>query len=73
MLMKKKILGENVAPKCEYCKNGVPAADGEHILCEKMGILDFNFVCKKYVYDPLKRTPRRPTEAMEFTEDDFKL
>ncbi len=72
-MMKKKIIGENVAPKCEYCKHGTPAADGKHILCEKTGILDLDFACKKYVYDPLKRTPKRPTEAMEFSAEDFEL
>jgi hypothetical protein len=71
--MSTKILGDNITPKCEYCGFGTPAPDGEHILCEKAGLPSPDFSCKKFKYDPLKRTPLKPREMGEFTADDFKL
>lgn len=71
--MKRKILGDNITPKCCYCKNGCLSADGKHVLCEKAGVLELDYSCKKYVYDPLKRVPQHPTDAMEFTAEDFRL
>lgn len=71
--MKKKIVGAGIEPKCEYCKNGSLAADGQHVLCTKTGILDLDFSCRKFVYDPLKRTPRHPNSTLEFSPEDFEL
>lgn len=71
--MKKKIVGAGIEPKCEYCKNGSVSADGKHVLCAKTGVLDLDYSCKKFVYDPLKRTPRRMNDTLEFTPEDFEL
>ena len=71
--MSKKILGKDIEPKCEICALAITAADGSCILCKKKGVCDFDDVCKKFVYDPLKRTPRRPAELVAFTDLDFHL
>lgn len=71
--MSKKILGENIDPKCAYCKFGMLSSDGSHVLCEKKGILDVDFSCKKYAYDPLKREPRKPSLNLDFSQSDFEL
>ena len=71
--MKKKLLGENITPKCQYCLFGVPAPDGNAVLCTKTGVSDKDASCKKYRYDPLKRVPRAAPEMLSFTADDFSL
>ena len=71
--MSKKVLGKNIEPKCEFCLYAVTAADGTSVLCEKKGVRAFNDACKKFEYDPLKRTPNRPAEPMSFSEFDFQL
>ena len=71
--MSKKLLGSEIEPKCEYCLHAVIAADGVTVLCEKKGITDFDDSCKKFEYDPLKRTPRRQPKLPTFFDEDFKL
>jgi len=71
--MKKKLIGENVEPKCEYCQFGAAAPDGLTVLCPKTGVSDKDASCKKYRYDPLKRVPRPAPEMLSFTADDFSL
>ena len=69
----KKILGDGVEPKCQYCRFGTPVADSDTVLCVKNGVRDGSSSCKKFRYDPLKRIPRRPPELLTFSEDDFSL
>ena len=71
--MSKKLLGADISPKCEYCKKGTTSPDGKHVLCEKMGILELDFSCKKFEYDALKRTPRKITISQEFSKEDFEI
>mgnify|MGYP003296950343 CR=1 FL=1 len=71
--MKKKVIGDHIEPKCEYCVHGELSADSIHILCIKKGILEPDYSCKKFIYDALKRTPRRPTEVQQFSAEDFEL
>ena len=34
--------------------------DGEHMICQKYGIVPAAHRCRKFRYDPLKRVPSRP-------------
>lgn len=70
--MSRKLIGK-VEPRCAYCKHGTPAPDNEHVLCVKKGVLDKNFSCKKFSYDPLKRVPEKLPELGTYTAEDFKL
>lgn len=70
--MGNSVLG-NIEPRCEYCKHGSLSADGERILCPKKGVLTFDFSCKKFSYDPLKRKPQKGPKLPEFSQDDFAL
>ena len=50
------------------------SADGESVLCPKKGIMDKDFSCKRFRYDPLKRVPeKREPKLPEFSPDDFSL
>ena len=72
--MSKKLLGENVEPRCSYCVFGTATDQGDVILCPKKGVLAPDDSCKKFAYDPLKRTPLRPKAAPEgFAKEDFYL
>ncbi|MEG1551409.1 MAG: hypothetical protein RR355_03990, partial [Oscillospiraceae bacterium] len=64
---------KDISPKCEYCMNARKSPDGNTMLCTKKGIVDNDYCCKKFKYDVLKRTPRKPPKLSEFSKDDFSL
>lgn len=49
--MKKKNIEEKV---CARCENGKCLIDGESVLCKHKGIVSCDFVCRRFVFDPLK-------------------
>ncbi len=65
---KTRVFGANIEPTCELCRfNG----GKDKPFCVKGR--DCNKVCRKYVYDPLKREPDTSPKLLEYTEDDFSL
>lgn len=48
---------KNIAPKCDYCRYGKRAKDGNKVLCEQRGLVDSSYSCNKFIYSPLKRIP----------------
>ncbi len=42
---------------CAFCESAVPLYDGDTVLCDRCGIVSKDHSCKKFSYDPLKRTP----------------
>lgn len=73
MQIKKKLFGNNIEPACAYCQLGRPAPDQVMILCPKNGPVAPHFQCKKFIYDPLKREPKRLPELPTFSPDEFKI
>lgn len=71
--MKKILNKKNIEASCSYCANGKLSPTGDAILCQKMGIVEKDFSCKKFKYDVLKRQPRRPREIEHFEAEDFSL
>ncbi len=70
----RKLFGANITPACEYCANSHNLNGDDTCFCE----LNANYVevydsCESYVYDPLRRVPRRRMPMPEFSADDFKL
>ena len=56
--MKKKLFGNNIKPACKYfelCK----ALENDKFECEKFGEVKSYDSCKKFVYNPLKRIPKK--------------
>lgn len=53
----KKLFGNNIEPKCEYCCFSRVKDDGT-ILCYS-GSTPQEGGCKKFKYDPLKREPNK--------------
>jgi hypothetical protein len=49
---------------------GNRSKEGNKVLCEKQGLVDADFSCKKWIYDPIKRIPKKQLTIHE-EEDDF--
>ncbi|MFI3325475.1 MAG: hypothetical protein R3Y35_04795 [Clostridia bacterium] len=65
---KKAVFGENIEPRCEYCRFNLK--DNYEVACPYKK--DDN-VCKKYVYDPLKRSPMPKPKLKNYSPNDFSL
>ncbi len=64
-----------ITPSCSYCQYSQSFPPSDEILCNKKGIVEPNSSCKKFLYDPLKRQPRKPLLLPDFgfEESDFSL
>ena len=71
--MKQKVMGENIAPKCAYCRFGALTADKTAVLCPRRGVTPTDDACKKFRYDPCKREPRPAAPLQQFSAEDFSL
>ncbi len=54
---------------CAFCENAAPLRDGETMLCRRCGAVSGGHVCRKFVYDPLKRKPRMLPALPDFRPD----
>ena len=65
---------KDIEPHCAYCTYGAPADPGT-VICRKKGIRLETDKCRKFQYDPLKRTPPRPTQTdfEQYEDKDFSL
>jgi hypothetical protein len=59
IMAKKSFFGNKITPSCSYCKFGNKSKEGNKVLCEKQGLVDADFACKKWDYDPIKRVPKK--------------
>lgn len=71
--MAKKLYGKDIEPKCAYCAFGESTQDEKTVLCQKKGISEPDGACKKFKYDPLKRSPRKKPQLPEYCAEDFSL
>ena len=62
------IFRKKIQKSCTYCAYGVKL-DEEQILCSKRGTMPAEGKCRKFTYDPCKRTPPRP-KALDFEKYD---
>jgi hypothetical protein len=68
-----KLFGANIQPACKYCERAVQFAQDLKLFCEKCGAVDETGKCRHFVYDPLKRVPRRPRPLQRIKETEFVL
>ncbi|MEA4912855.1 MAG: hypothetical protein VB092_09640 [Oscillospiraceae bacterium] len=73
MKAKTALFGNSIVPACEYCELGSKSKDGTMIECAKHGIVSPYFRCKKFVYAPVKRIPRRSPKHPKLDAQDFAL
>jgi len=71
--VKNRLFSGPVEPACEYCEHGRRAADNVMILCIKKGMVAPHYSCRRFVYSPLKRVPRRQPRLPTFSPEEFKL
>ena len=45
---------------CRFCDQATLLRDGENVLCRRYGVVNEEYVCRKFSYDPLKRLPAAP-------------
>lgn len=65
--------GFKYEPLCKYCLHGRQSPVEGEILCAKMGIRLAESSCKKFIYDPLKRQPKRQSSLPKYAKEDFEL
>lgn len=65
---------KDIDPSCSYCKWGQQINERE-VACVKQGIMQVEEHCRRFRYDPLKRTPPRPAalNTRHLKEEDFSL
>ena len=65
---------KKMEPRCAYCERGSDLGNGK-VACVHKGVVDDTYHCRRFRYDPLKRTPPRPvplnTERLD--AEDFVL
>ena len=67
--MKKNLDIERVCACCEHAK---PLPGQDAVLCDKKGVVSGGFLCRRFIYDPLKRKPKRPPKlpGLEIAPDE---
>ena len=65
---------KNVERVCSLCVHAGQTC-GEQMLCAKRGFVSPDGSCRRFRYDPLKRTPKKQKakDFTAFTEEDFRL
>ncbi|MBQ3870380.1 MAG: hypothetical protein II777_07495 [Clostridia bacterium] len=56
---------------CLYCEFAAPTYEPDKMLCSKRGIVSCSSKCSKFIYDPLKRIPRRPKKPFFEEKEDI--
>lgn len=72
-VVKKRLYNIDIEPACEYCSLGRAIAGSDEILCMRKGPIPAIGQCSKFVYDPLKRTPKPKALLPKYDMEEFKL
>ncbi|HCO62396.1 MAG TPA: hypothetical protein DIT49_02945 [Clostridiales bacterium] len=65
---------KHIEPCCGYCQHAAPLEEST-VICVKRGVVSAHEHCRRFRYDPLRRTPPRP-KTVDFShlkEEDFAL
>ena len=62
---------KSVPKSCVWCEHGIKSDYSNEIFCKKRGVVGLDSVCRKYRYDPLKRTPKSQTVSKNYKAEDF--
>ena len=71
--MKIKLFGKKIEPACIYCQYGRVNQEGDRVFCLKKGIVNAFGSCRAFLYDPLKRIPKKITLSNDLNEKDFEI
>ncbi len=69
------IFGKDAERTCAMCEFGFINEDTGDIKCAKHKNKEFSpdHKCRKFVYDPLKKSPRTKPKMHEYSAEDFQL
>ena len=73
MFKKKEKNIPDIPQYCCYCENATIISDEDNVLCARKGIVNCEYKCRRFVYDPLKRKPRALPPLPELNAEDFIL
>ncbi|MBE6686105.1 MAG: hypothetical protein E7591_02625 [Ruminococcaceae bacterium] len=57
---------------CAFCELAECMHDKEKMLCSLKGVVSAGYKCKKFLYDPLKRSPE-PIRIIKVSPEDLML
>lgn len=69
--MSAKPFDETIKKSCIWCVYGKKSEYTNDVFCKKKGVTSSDDYCRKYKYDPLKRTPERQSIEKDYKADDF--
>ncbi|MBQ4128418.1 MAG: hypothetical protein IJD68_01440 [Ruminococcus sp.] len=67
-MRKVKLFGNNIEVSCDYCSHSKIVND--HQFCTVNRVLKKG-KCKKFLYNPIMREPKRQKNLQKFSADDF--
>ena len=62
---------DNIEVFCKFCERATPLLTEGKLVCSKVGVVSEDYKCRKFIYDPLKRSPKLLTvnaEELEFPQ-----
>ena len=67
-----KLKSEKAEKICKYCERSTQIPLSGDMICSKKGIVEPEFKCRKFIYDPFKRVPKiqKPVEEFEYVSID---
>ncbi len=69
-----KLFKGKTEPQCAHCEYAEYTSGQDVAVCRKIGgIMQLHSKCKKFKYDPLKRTPKKASLKRDFSKEDFEL
>ncbi len=70
---KKRSEAPDLPRVCEFCERATLLSDECNVLCADKGIVNREYKCKKFSYDPLKRVPHALPPLPRLSEEDILL
>lgn len=67
------LFGNNIRPLCRHCEHMIQVLRDDALLCDKHGMVAKDHKCRHFVYDPLKRVPRKPKPLEKYENAEFEL
>ena len=61
---------DGIEKYCRYCERAKTLTDRDTVLCDMYGVVSASHKCRKFMYDPMKREPKRlsKTPELEFVD-----
>ena len=65
---------KSIEPRCAYCQSSAPGEPGT-VICTRKGVVEEGYHCRKFRYNPLRRTPPKPVnpDFSKYDDRDYSL